>query len=71
MNSSDKTTQQTDDWQQIENDVLRQSQRPECSVLQNTVKQFHPSLGKTPITTAIKHATCNVLQLQEKILHLQ
>jgi len=42
MNSVGKTAQQTDDWQQNEDDVLRQSQRLGCSVQQGTVEQFHP-----------------------------
>jgi len=42
MNSVGKTAQQTDDWQQNKDDVLRQSRRLGCSVPQDTVEQFHP-----------------------------
>jgi len=39
MNSNGKTAQQTDDWQQNEDDVLRQLHG--WSVMRDTVKQFH------------------------------
>ena len=46
MNSVGKTAQQTDDWQQNEDDVLRQSRRLECSVPRYTMKQFQTATHK-------------------------
>jgi len=42
MNSVGKTAQQTDDWQQNEHDVLRQSQKLGCSAPRDIMGQFHP-----------------------------
>jgi len=49
MNSVGKTAQQTDDWQQNEDDVLRQLQRLGCCVSRDTVEAQRPNFMRSGI----------------------